>query len=238
MDAERGLRLQIRGQHFELLPERAIFWLEKNTLLLSDLHWGKSETFQSHGIPISSRMLEADLKRLTRVLARTQAQHLVVLGDLIHTNESLTETLIDQVAEWRNETKDISFTLIRGNHDRYLKNTLESWKMKIIENSFTDLPFQLAHEPRDFEGQENHDTFVISGHLHPTFTLKSGADRLRLPCFYLDKNLAILPAFSEFTSGIEIKARADSQIFVIADYSVIEAHTGEAHTGEALPVKT
>ena len=41
-------------EQLRLLPQRAV-WLEgSRTLLLADLHLGKAETFQAHGIPLPS----------------------------------------------------------------------------------------------------------------------------------------------------------------------------------------
>ena len=62
---------------------------------------GKSETFQAHGIPVSSAVLTSDLERLDRALWETGAEHLVILGDLIHTQLGLTAQVIQAVSDWR-----------------------------------------------------------------------------------------------------------------------------------------
>jgi hypothetical protein len=52
--------------------------------------------------------------------------------------------------------------------------------------------------------------------------LSFGADRLRLPCFHLGTAVGILPAFSAFTGGVDMKRRPGERIFAIADEAVVE----------------
>lgn len=42
-----GVDLTWQGQNWTLLPDRALFWKEQQTLILSDLHLGKAQDFQS-----------------------------------------------------------------------------------------------------------------------------------------------------------------------------------------------
>jgi hypothetical protein len=54
----------------ELLPERCLYWPERGLLAAADLHWGKPESFQQHGIPLPAGVLKDDLERLSRALRR------------------------------------------------------------------------------------------------------------------------------------------------------------------------
>ncbi|MBC7753171.1 MAG: DEAD/DEAH box helicase, partial [Moraxellaceae bacterium] len=49
------MRLNLRGETLELLPEKAFLWVEKAMLVLSDLHLGKADSLQAQGVPIPSR---------------------------------------------------------------------------------------------------------------------------------------------------------------------------------------
>jgi uncharacterized protein len=100
--------------------------------------------------------------------------------------------------------------LVRGNHDRHLKSLPPEWRMD-------EGPFRLAHHPEPAPGR-----YRWAGHLHPVVRLNSGADRLRLPCFHLGPAVGILPAFSAFTGGLDMRRRPGERVFVIADEVVLE----------------
>jgi metallophosphoesterase superfamily enzyme len=76
----------------------------------------------------------------------------------------------------------------------------------------------LIHEPRGDETE-----YVISGHIHPGFTLRGKAKlTLRLPCFVVGSNRTILPAFGELTGLANFEKLPNDRIWVIADNQVIE----------------
>ncbi|MEZ4467584.1 MAG: hypothetical protein R3F43_24855 [bacterium] len=51
-----SVALEVAGEVLWLLPERALYWPAAGVLAVADLHWGKAETFQQHGVPVSSRL--------------------------------------------------------------------------------------------------------------------------------------------------------------------------------------
>ncbi|HEY9881138.1 MAG TPA: hypothetical protein V6D29_21945, partial [Leptolyngbyaceae cyanobacterium] len=50
-----------------LLPEKAVYIEAMRSLLVSDVHLGKSETFQRYGVPVSSQVNQVTLERLQRL---------------------------------------------------------------------------------------------------------------------------------------------------------------------------
>lgn len=212
---ESPVKLEIRGQSFELRSERTVYWAEKKTLLAADLHWGKDIIFHQHGLPVPSGTLAADLKRLTSEIKETGASRLLILGDLVHHKKALTPELVAQITEWREGFKNLQISLILGNHDRGLV-TPETWAMTVQPSFLEEGPFLFSHD--DVESDEH---FVWTGHVHPVIRLKSATDSLRLPCFVLEVNKGLLPAFSLFTGGAEIRARKERSIFAIADTQVV-----------------
>ena len=74
-------------------------------------------------------------------------------------------------------------------------------------------PFALGHHPVAHAGLH-----TVAGHLHPVYCLQGpGRQRLRLPCFYSEPGLTVLPAFGDFTGGFDIADAADRRIFVTGD---------------------
>src|ERR1051326_5913604 len=77
-----------RGEELILLPERAVFWKRKNLVLLSDLHLGRSGHLRKAGIPLSSKVHEDDLNRLSAVLQKVSPEKIYLLGDLFHSTHN------------------------------------------------------------------------------------------------------------------------------------------------------
>ncbi len=207
----------IRGENLELLPERCVFLPSSRTLLAADLHWGKAEVFQRSGIAVSSKVLADDLQRLSRAIERTKPSELIILGDLIHAPVGITPEVVAAVSAWRDKHAGLKISLIRGNHDRRFILP-EIWRIEVHDSPIERKPFLLAHDPPTEPG----DLHVLSGHLHPVVRLTGGGDSLRLPCFAVGKTGSVLPAFSLFTGGLELKKRDWRQLFVVTDNSVIE----------------
>ncbi|ATB31293.1 metallophosphatase [Melittangium boletus DSM 14713] len=200
----------------ELRPERALHWPEAGVLAVADLHWGKPESFHQHGIPLPSGVLEDDLARLSAALHATGARRVFLVGDLIHSRQGLTPEVVERVAAWRSG-HEVELVLVRGNHDRHLDVLPTAWRMRLVESHLDEGPFRFAHHPEPATGR-----YTCAGHLHPTVRLDSGADRLRLPCFHLGPHVGVLPAFSAFTGGQDMRAKAGERIFVVAGDDVVE----------------
>jgi uncharacterized protein len=223
--APRGLPIPLAGTHVELRPERALHWPEAGVLAVADLHWGKSESFQQHGIPLPNGVLEDDLARLSAALHATRARRVLLVGDLIHSRQGLTRDVVARVTAWRAEHAEMEWVLVRGNHDRHLDVLPAAWRMRLVESHLDEGPFRFAHHPEPAPGH-----YVCAGHLHPTVRLDSGADRLRLPCFHLGAQVGVLPAFSAFTGGLDMRARAGERICVVAGDEVVELPAPRAAT--------
>mgnify|MGYP003342002372 CR=1 FL=1 len=82
-----------RGHSLLLLAGKAIWEPQRRILLVADLHLGKAETFQSHGIALPSDGDAATLNALLELASHWRPQQVVVLGDLIHSRLGLTAEL-------------------------------------------------------------------------------------------------------------------------------------------------
>lgn len=63
-------------KHFWVSPERCLLWEEQNTLIVADLHLGKSGHFRKAGIGIPQSIYKADLQRLMAQLYLYKAERL------------------------------------------------------------------------------------------------------------------------------------------------------------------
>lgn len=201
----------------ELLPERAAYLPDWKALLVSDVHLGKSETFQHYGIPIPGQVNEGTLARLRQARDRTGATQLFVLGDLFHSRWSLVDAVIETWLRFL-ETTQLSVTLVLGNHDQGLAAALEPLSIRCCPAALPLASLLLSHGP-----QSSPDRLNICGHVHPCVRLGGPQDRLRLPCFYWEAAPArlTLPAFGDFTGGCEVALGPGAIAYVIADDQVI-----------------
>ena len=215
MDLSNALMTEVGGQRMALMPERAVFNVVSGDLYVADLHIGKSATFRSGAIPIPEGDTASDLARLGRVVERTEARRVVVLGDFLHAPAShLDETW----RHWRSSCPDLEVLVVRGNHDRTAGDPGSDWGIELVDAPMVSgsLVFQHHPEPSD-------SGYVLSGHLHPAIRLRGGGrDSILLPCFHVGPAVMVLPAFTSFSGGYRVLAGRDDRVFAIADDAVLD----------------
>jgi DNA ligase-associated metallophosphoesterase len=211
------ITLTIANETVTLLPQRAVWWGRCKTLLISDLHLGKVETFASVGVPLPA-MMHTQLATLSALISATQCERVLMLGDVLHAPAGLTPLMIDEVARWR-EQQGSSFAIVPGNHDRHIEKVANWWNMQVLPDVHHEGPFAFTHIPREIAGK-----FTWAGHVHPVVKLRSSSDTLKLWCFVMDEaaRVAILPAFCDFTSGGRFERTPSTRVFAIAEGQVIE----------------
>lgn len=206
--------LVINKNILELLPQKAIYWHDTQTLIVSDLHLGKASHFRKHGLPIPMESGIDDLQQLGLLLDIYKPQRLLILGDLFHS---------DYNQEWeyfgalRKRYSDIVFQLVRGNHDILQDHHYATYDIKLHAKTHTENDFIFSH---DFVPLKEHE-FSISGHIHPGFELHGkGRQSITLPCFYKKKNTLVMPAFGRLTGLAHMPHAADSEVFVLTEEKV------------------
>lgn len=212
----RDLTVPIRGERLHLLPDRAMWWPRRQTLVVADLHLGKEESFVDLGIPVPTGVLGETLARLERLHVATAARRLVVLGDLVHRQEGLTDDVVDAVARWR-ERFDGELDLVPGNHDEFVRRLPASWRVARLAAAVLDPPFVHLHDASPHAGG-----YALGGHLHPVVRLDGRVDRLLLPCFVIGDRRAVLPAFTRFSRGVRVLPENGDRIYAIAEGAVVE----------------
>ncbi len=177
----------------ELTNQRVIYWKAKKSLILSDLHIGKSAHFQKSGIPIPKNVLTRDLERLKQLILHFKAENLIIVGDLFHAEYNSD---LDEFKTWRIQFSNLSIQLIKGNHDRFSNSIYEQFQIEVFKK---DLVLNCLKFVHDFVTPST-DYFTISGHTHPGVFIKGkGKQHIKLPCFQVTNTQLILPAFSLFT---------------------------------------
>lgn len=215
----RDAELEIAGERVLLMPERAVFWPARSTLLVADAHFGKAATFRAGGIFVPRGTTTSALTRLSTALDRTRAARLVFLGDLLHAREGRSPETLRVVAEWRAARQVLEVLLVRGNHDRGAGDPPPMLGVACADAPVIDGPFAFVHHPTAAAGH-----YALAGHVHPAVRLHgSGRQSERLACFWVRPTYAVLPAFGDFTGLGDIEASADDRVFAVAGDTVVEA---------------
>ena len=202
--------LQWRDHTLTLLGGRAAWDAARRTLLVADLHLGKAESFQAHGVPMPSDGDRQTLNALLALSHQHQPQQVVVLGDLIHSRLGLTADLRAKLRALP-ELLGCALHLVGGNHE------LGSWIEGLPqEPAQAQGPWWLSHEPDSRPGYLN-----ICGHLHPVALVGRGSNRLRLPCFSYAPGIErlALPAFGALTGGHPVDP--GEQVWLVAEGQVV-----------------
>ena len=211
------LEIEIAGERLVLLPERAMLWAAKQTLLIADTHWGKAATMRAAAIPIPGGTTTESLDRLSSVLDRTRASRMVLLGDCIHARQGRSDKTLGEVARWRERHFDLDILLVRGNHDVCAGDPPAELRFRCVDAPMTEAPFVYRHRPRPSE-----NGYTLSGHLHPAIRLAGkGADRAKLACFWFNRTTGVLPAFGGLTGTAIITPQPGDLICAIASDEVV-----------------
>lgn len=218
----------INDEHFILSAERTLFWENERTLIVADLHAGKTGHFRKSGINIPQSVYKDDLHRLLAQVLFFKAEKLVIVGDLSH---SRANRELDLFRKWRKDFPALEIHLAKGNHD-ILDNAWYNEADIIVHNDPMVIgKFAFIHDIAGSEEMLVHrdgpegNPFVFSGHVHPIVCIRGkGRQALAFPCFYFNKQYCILPAFSRFTGGYSIDPEKGDKVFAIAEREILPLH--------------
>lgn len=206
----------LHQQHLWLTAQRSIFWEEQKTLIVSDLHFGKTGHFRKSGIAVPQTIYKEDLQRLISLLNYFKPEQLIVVGDFFHSHAN---TELDWFKKWRKDLAHLKILLVKGNHDILKEQWYEKANIEVMEKELLMHPFLFIHDGC----MERKDAYTFCGHLHPGFYLQgSGKQSIRLPCFYFAKHCCILPAFSRFTGMALIEPERNETVFAIVENKLIQ----------------
>jgi uncharacterized protein len=203
--------ITLDGEQLVLLPERAIFWPDQAALVISDLHIGKAAAFRAAGVPVPESTTAATLARLTAAIARTHAETILCLGDLLHAASGRTPAALDAVRSWREQHSELTFILVRGNHDTRAGDPPDDWDIRCVDEPWSFGPFAWRHRPAVTPGR-----YTFAGHIHPAAALNGrGRQQITLPCFHFGAQICLLPAFGEFTGTALVRPVTGDRVFVV-----------------------
>ena len=210
--------IQIAGETLELCAERAAYWPRRRMLLVADPHFGKAAAFRALGVRVPRGTTGDALARLDALVARLAPERIEFLGDFLHAREGRNPETFAALGAWRARHVGVEMRIVRGNHDRRAGDPPAEVGIACVDGPVREGSLALAHHPAPCDG-----AYVLAGHVHPCATLIGPArQRERLPCFWLRRDVGVLPAFGDFTGCAEVEPADADQVWVVAGDQVLQ----------------
>jgi DNA ligase-associated metallophosphoesterase len=170
-----------QGEQLILHPSRVIYWEAERTLILSDLHFGKTGHFRKEGIPVPQNVYIEDLQRLVSLIQFFNAGKLIIVGDFFH-SESNKE--LELFRRWRSDLSAVEMHLVKGNHDILHDSWYEKSDVIISQPELKVGPFNFCHDPSCITKSSNQSPYSFVGHLHPGISIRGmGKQSYAFPVF-------------------------------------------------------
>ena len=133
----------IFNNHFYLHKTGAIFWKEKNTLLLADIHLGKVGHFRKSGIPVPRKAEGVFYDKITNLKNSLNFSQIIFLGDLFHSSLNNEWFLFES---WVKKSL-LKIILIKGNPDIIPKSKFRQVGIKTYDDLKIE-KFLFTHYPK------------------------------------------------------------------------------------------
>ncbi len=206
--------IELAGEPFYLLLQKALYRPQQQQLILSDVHLGKATHFRKQGIALPSESHLNDIDRLHYLIDTWQPETVLLLGDLFHSTYNKEWLWFKSLLLHYPET---DFILVEGNHDLLPEEAYALSNLKKVD-LLEDSALLFSHAPLHHPVKLN-----ICGHIHPGIRLTGIARQsITLPCFYYDENKLILPAFGKLTGLYLMEKKKSALIHVITGETIVK----------------
>jgi DNA ligase-associated metallophosphoesterase len=194
--------ITLGGHRLLLDPGGALWWPDRQTLVVADLHLEKGSASAARGHLVPPWDTRLTLDRLALLLHRYQPTTVLALGDSFHDSAGAARLMPADAARLAAMAAAHGFVWLMGNHDPTPPDGVPGTTAEWWEED--GLIFR--HEAGG-NGPE------ICGHHHPKASVATRATTITRPCFVAGPNRLMLPAFGAFTGGLDIRHPAIARLF-------------------------
>ncbi|MCB2111617.1 ligase-associated DNA damage response endonuclease PdeM [Albidovulum sp.] len=178
---------ELAGEALQALPSGALAWPGAATLIVSDLHLGRSERYARRGgALLPPYEVEDTLARLDADIGALAPRRVICLGDSF---DDLAAAALDERALlWLAR-------LMAGRHWIWIEGNHDPGPVALGGEHRAEMalgPLRFRHVATET------GTGEISGHYHPKLGIAGRACR----CFLADSRRVILPAYGTYTGGL------------------------------------
>lgn len=186
--------------------QRSLWWPDASTLIVADLHLGKSERMARRGgLLLPPYETAATLDRLADEIAALAPARVICLGDSFDDGSAAASLDPSDAARLASLMAGRRWIWITGNHDPGPLDLGGTSRATFSEASLT-----FRHEATTTTAEVSGE---VSGHFHPKYRLAARGRIIARPCFLFDARRLILPAFGAYTGGLWADHPALSGLF-------------------------
>lgn len=178
----------------------ALFLRAHATAILADIHLGYAWAMRRRG-QLGPVVDNGARERLLRVVDELQPRTLVLAGDVVHApRPSMQEgQYIEATLLALRERCELHIVL--GNHDRAFLRDFSHLNCLTTREKVID-DYLIVHGDKPVTS----DKTIIMGHHHPSLKLRDAAGaRQSVPIFLVGPKLIVMPAFSPFAAGMDVR---------------------------------
>ncbi|MDC3100870.1 ligase-associated DNA damage response endonuclease PdeM [Pelagibacteraceae bacterium] len=188
-------------EEFYAYPNKSLYWKRLNTLIVSDLHIGKSISYAKNKQFLPPYDTKEILNELFVSLDKIKPRNLIIVGDLLHDVFSTLSLKHQDHKNFNQYMDNTDFIWIKGNHDKNIQ--IEGFKnftkYKINKFLFTHIPIETS-------------SFQICGHYHPKVKISHRGKTIFKTSFVHNEKIFILPSFGILTGGLDINSKQISSV--------------------------
>jgi len=192
------------NQDFSIFPNGELYWQNKKTLIISDLHFEKGSFFSETRQFIPPFDTIETLRQLSKFIDDYPVEMIIFLGDLVHDKFAFQRMTGEAKEIFFEILKNINCTLTIGNHDD--TSFLKDIGLNLTENIIID-DICFSHHPTIDK------KFSVFGHYHPKVKLKINSRGIWTSCFIANKEKLLMPSYGYFTGGLSIKSLEIQKLF-------------------------
>lgn len=192
----------------------ALYHPELDLVVISDLHLGLERSASYDGNYIPKFQLEEIKEDVRELKKRTDAERILLNGDLKHEFKYTRFSEKDEIEEFIRLLKTMfrEIIVVKGNHDTFLDDVIDE---DSLVDRFKEDSVLFVHG--DQTVKEDYETLVI-GHEHPALELEDeiGVTE-KVDCFLYGeiedgKDIIVMPAFSKMAGGSAVNTMPEKDL--------------------------
>jgi len=200
-----AVEAHVAGIDATLDPSGALWWPERATLVVSDLHLETGSSYAQRGQMLPPYDSAVTLGRLADVFARIGPARVIALGDSFHDPYGPERLGEAERGALRSMTDAAEFIWIAGNHDRIGAAGLGGMVCETL--TMGGVTFRHVPEPGVPAGRE------VAGHLHPAARIDVRGRSVKHRCFVGCARRLVMPAFGALTGGLSVTHRVLAELW-------------------------
>ena len=196
------VQIQLAGEWLLPLCEGALWWPDREILVVADLHLEKGSSFARRGQLLPPYDTDTTLDVVEALCTRLAPRCVISLGDSFHDRSAELRLSDGATARIQALTATHDWVWVEGNHDPDPPKHLGGRATRCLEVG----PLTFRHEPTSTPGE-------IAGHLHPAAKVAGRGRSVRRRCFASDGERLVMPALGAFTGGLNVLDPAVQAVF-------------------------